>query len=127
MFVTESKNDRRRARQQRSRRRLRGTPERPRLTVFRSLRFIYAQVVDDSTGRVLAAASSRAAAASSRAAGAKAPAADNLAAARAVGQQIAAAAKSAGIEAVVFDRGGYVYHGRVRALAEAAREAGLRF
>ncbi len=120
MFVTESKNDRRRARQQRSRRRLRGTPERPRLTVFRSLRFIYAQVVDDSTGRVLAAASSRAA-------GAKAPAADNLAAARAVGQQIAAAAKSAGIEAVVFDRGGYVYHGRVRALAEAAREAGLRF
>ncbi|MGH9535199.1 MAG: 50S ribosomal protein L18 [Terriglobales bacterium] len=120
MLAIQSKNQRRRARQQRSHARLRGTAERPRLSVFRSLRYVYAQLVDDSTGRVLAAASSRTA-------GPQAPPADNLAAARAVGQRIAAAAQAAGIQAVVFDRGGYLYHGRVRALAEAAREAGLRF
>lgn len=120
MFIIASRNQRRRARQQRARVRLRGTPERPRLSIYRSLRYLYAQVVDDSSGRVLAAATTRAS-------GRQAPAADTLAAARALGQQIAAAAKAKGIEAVVFDRGGYVYHGRVRALAEAARQAGLQF
>lgn len=120
MLVTESKNQRRRARQQRARRRLLGTAERPRLSVYRSLRYIYAQLVDDSSGRVLAAASSRAP-------GKQAPPADNRAAAQAVGREIAAKSQALGITAVVFDRGGYVYHGRVRALAEAAREAGLRF
>jgi len=102
----------------RSRRRLSGTEQRPRLAVFRSLKHIYAQVIDDSKGITLAAASS----------GEKNGVnGGNLAGAKSVGQLVAERAKEKGIELVVFDRGGYLYHGRVKALADAAREAGLKF
>ena len=99
--------------------RIRGVPQRPRLAVFRSLRHIYAQVIDDLSGRTLAAASSQAKGAGA-AGGSRAGAAE-------VGKQIAERAKQAGVEQVVFDRGGRKFHGRVKALAEAAREAGLKF
>jgi len=102
----------------RIRRRLSGTEQRPRLAVFRSLKHIYAQVIDDSKGITLAAASS----------GEKNGVnGGNLAGAKSVGQLVAERAKEKGIELVVFDRGGYLYHGRVKALADAAREAGLKF
>ncbi len=113
------------ARQKRHRRirsRLHGTTERPRLSVFRSLKHMYAQVIDDSQGRTIAAASTLDATVR--------PDLGSLQkrdeAAR-VGQLIAERAKAAGITQVVFDRGGYLYHGRVQKLAEAAREAGLTF
>ena len=99
-----------------------GTPERPRLCVFRSLHHIYAQVIDDRTGRTLAAASSLDKEIRKQLKGG-----GNVAAAKVVGKAIAERARSAGIALVVFDRGGYKYHGRVQALAEAAREAGLKF
>ena len=95
-----------------------GTSERPRLAVFRSNRGIFAQLVDDGSGRTLAGASW---------VGLKGFKGDKSAQAKEVGKQVAAAAKKAGIEAVVFDRGGYLYHGRVKALAEGAREGGLKF
>ena len=120
MIDASSKNVRRRTRQQRARRRLRGSAARPRLNVFRSLNHIYAQLVDDDTGATLVAASSLQKAVSAGKGG-------NLAAAKAVGAAIAARAREKGIAAVVFDRGGYPYHGRVKALADAAREAGLQF
>ncbi|MCL6546116.1 MAG: 50S ribosomal protein L18 [Bryobacteraceae bacterium] len=104
----------------RIRKKVTGTPERPRLCVFRSLKHIYAQIIDDVHGRTLAAASS--AAKSSGLAGG-----GNVASAREVGRLIAERAKEKGIRRVVFDRGGYAYHGRVRALAEGAREGGLEF
>lgn len=94
-----------------------GTSERPRLTVFRSNRQIYAQVIDDMAGRTLAAASSLKLGLKSA----------NKEAAAKVGEEIARAAQGAGIVAVVFDRSGYLYHGRVKELAEAARKAGLKF
>lgn len=99
-----------------------GTPEKPRLCVYRSLKHIYAQVVDDTSGRVLTSASSLSQEA--RQGGVKG---GNVPSAKIVGQLIAEKAKAAGIERVVFDRGGYLYHGRVKALAEAAREKGLKF
>ncbi|NLF40844.1 50S ribosomal protein L18 [bacterium] len=111
----------RQRRQKRIRRRITGTPERPRLAVFRSLRYIYAQLIDDTTGTTLASATT---------AGKKAPVeggTGNVAAAKYVGKAIAEAAKAAGISAVVLDRAGYRYHGRVKALADAAREGGLQF
>jgi large subunit ribosomal protein L18 len=103
----------------RVRKKVAGTAERPRLNVFRSTSHIYAQVIDDVAGHTLAAASDLD----------KGLAADGNKTARAaaVGKAVAERAKSAGVTAVVFDRGGYQYHGRVRALAEAAREAGLGF
>ena len=104
----------------RIRRKLAGTTERPRLAVFRSLKHIYAQVIDDSTGRTLVSASSNEKGADSITGG-------NVAGAREVGKKVADRAKAAGINQVVYDRGGYIYHGRVKALAEAAREAGLEF
>jgi large subunit ribosomal protein L18 len=107
----------RRKRHSRLRLRLAGSSERPRLSVFRSTRFIYAQVIDDSTGRTLAAASSREAA--------LAGGPGKVDAAKAVGKALAERAKAAGVKAVVLDRGGYRYHGRVRSLAEGAREGGL--
>ena len=110
----------RRRRHLRIRRRLRGTGARPRLCVFRSLQHIYAQVIDDTSGRTLAAASTLDAALQGLS-GNKAERA------RAVGVAIAERASAAGITQVVFDRGGYQYHGRVRTLAEAAREGGLEF
>jgi len=106
-------------RHRRVRAKVRGTAERPRLVVFRSNRGIEAQLVDDDARRTLAAASHLNLPASFKG--------DKTAQAAAVGKALAAAAKKAGIEACVFDRGGYLYHGRVKALADAAREGGLRF
>ncbi len=106
----------------RVRRKVAGTPERPRLSVYRSLNHIYAQVIDDRTGRALASASSLDKETRKLLKGG-----GNVAAAKVVGKVIAERARAAGIEQVVFDRGGYKYHGRIQALAEAAREAGLKF
>ena len=102
----------------RIRRRVAGTTVRPRLAVFRSVKHIYAQVIDDTAGRTLVAASSNEKAGTSG---------GNLAGAKMIGKLVAERAKDKGIKAVVFDRGGYQYHGRVKALADAAREAGLEF
>ena len=96
-----------------------GTAERPRLSVFRSNKYIYAQLIDDLAGQTLAAASSKEA----DVAGDRKP----VDASKAVGAKIAERAKEAGVERAVFDRGGYRYHGRVKALAEGAREGGLQF
>jgi large subunit ribosomal protein L18 len=103
----------------RIRRKVRGTEARPRLAVFRSVAHIYAQVIDDSKGQTMVAASSIEKAAKTNG--------GNVAAAKAIGKAIAQRAQEKGIKQVVFDRGGYQYHGRVKALAEAAREAGLEF
>jgi large subunit ribosomal protein L18 len=111
-------------RHERVRQRVAGAPERPRLTVFRSLTHIYAQVIDDRSGRTLAAASDL------DVKEGKAPAAEKKGKtdrAKKVGTAIGEKAKAAGISEVVFDRGGYRYHGRVKALADGARETGLRF
>jgi len=107
---------------ERIRRKLAGTPERPRLAVFRSQAHIYAQVIDDDAGKTLCAASTL-----EKDLKEKSQKGANVAAAKAVGQLIATRAKEKGIEAVVFDRGGFQYHGRIKALADAAREAGLKF
>jgi len=109
-------------RHRRVRRKVFGTPERPRLVVFRSLAHTYAQVVDDTTGRTLAAVSTLQKSVRDGLKGT-----GNVEAARAVGREIARAARERGIERVCFDRGGRRYHGRVKAVADAAREAGLRF
>ncbi len=106
----------------RVRTRVTGTPERPRLCVYRSLGHIYAQLIDDRTGRTLASASSLDKEMRKQLKGG-----GNVAAAKVVGKAIAERARAAGVELVVFDRGGYKYHGRVQALAESAREAGLKF
>ena len=121
--MTEKSRDAlRRKRHDRIRLNLAGTSERPRLSVFRSSKHIYAQVVDDTTGRTLAAASSREA---DLAAARDGDRAGKLGPAHAVGKALAERAKAAGVKAVVLDRGGYQYHGRVRSLAEGAREGGL--
>ncbi|MHC4981791.1 MAG: 50S ribosomal protein L18 [Planctomycetota bacterium] len=109
-------------RKRRVRKRVTGTHQRPRLTVFRSHKNIYAQIIDDSAGRTLVAASSL-----EEAMCREVPCGGNRAAARVVGRTLAAKAAKAGIKRVVFDRNGYPYHGRVRELAEAAREGGLEF
>jgi large subunit ribosomal protein L18 len=160
MIETTNKNEIRARIHQRIRRKVRGTPERPRLAVFRSLSHIYAQIIDDSKGRTLVAASSGEKVLRDRATSEPAPAAapkaeapqadapkagkgekkggkktapvakargGNVAGARLIGKTIAERAKEHGIKHVVFDRGGYIYHGRVKALADAAREAGLEF
>lgn len=117
-----SRNQRRKRRHLRVRRKIMGTPERPRLNVFRSLSHIYAQVIDDVNGTTVAAASSLDEELMEDSEGKT-----KSERARLVGEAIAARASEQGIKEVVFDRGGYRYHGRVRALAEAAREAGLEF
>jgi len=117
----DSKNDIRLRIHKRIRRRVTGTPERPRLVVFRSVKHIYAQVIDDAKGHTMVAASSN------EKAGAKSASGGNVAGAKSIGKLIAERAKDKGIKNVVFDRGGYQYHGRIKALAEAAREAGLEF
>jgi large subunit ribosomal protein L18 len=114
-----SKNEIRERIHTRIRRKVRGTTERPRLAVFRSLCHIYAQVIDDSKGVTIASASSAEKSASIDG--------GNVAGATAIGKTVADRAKEKGIKQVVFDRGGYLYHGRIKALAEAAREAGLEF
>ena len=106
-------------RHRRVRAKLHGTAERPRLVVFRSNRGIEAQLVDDDAGKTLASASHLALAKSFKG--------DKTAQAEAVGKALAAAAKQAGVDTCVFDRGGYLYHGRVKALADGAREGGLEF
>ena len=106
---------------ERIRKHLSGTEARPRLCVFRSNKHIYAQIVDDSKGQTLVAASTLDADAKGGKAG------SNIAAAKTVGKIVAKRAIDKGIQAVLFDRGGYIYHGRVKALADAAREAGLKF
>ena len=113
-----SKNQIRQRIHTRIRRRVRGTSERPRLAVFRSVKHIYAQVIDDTQGQTIAAAGSVEKAAGSG---------GNIAGAKAIGKLVAQRAQDKGIKSVVFDRGGYHYHGRVKALADAAREAGLEF
>ncbi len=107
-------------RHERIRLRLAGTSSRPRLAVFRSLNHIYAQVIDDTSGQTLAAASSLDS-------GLRGAEGTKTADAKRVGQLVAERAKAVGVEKVVFDRAGFQYHGRVRSLAEAAREAGLDF
>ena len=105
----------------RIRRKLRGTTERPRLAVFRSVAHIYAQVIDDVEGKTLVSASS----VDKGSRGSKGG--GNVAAAKTIGKLVAERAKEKGVKQVVFDRGGYQYHGRIKALADAAREAGLEF
>jgi len=117
-----SKDAHRRRVHARVRTRLAGTPERPRLNVYRSVAHIYAQVIDDRGGRTIASASSVDKETKKNLKGG-----GNIASAKAVGKVIAERAKAAGVTQVVFDRGGYKYHGRVKALADAAREAGLKF
>jgi len=108
---------RRRRRRLSNRHRVSGTPGRPRLAVYRSSKHIYAQIIDDLAGHTLAAASTQSASASG----------SGVEAAKAVGKAVAEKAKAAGVTDVVFDRGGCIYHGRVKALAEGAREGGLSF
>jgi large subunit ribosomal protein L18 len=117
-----AKHKRQQRRRFRVRNKIQGTTERPRLSVFRSSKHIYAQLIDDLTGRTLAAASSMM---SELHAGM--PYGGNVKAAKAVGQKLAEVAKAAGIQKAAFDRGHYRYHGRVKALAEGAREGGLQF
>jgi large subunit ribosomal protein L18 len=121
MLTKSSKNETRQRVHQRIRTKLAGTPERPRLTVYRSLNHIYAQLIDDSQGVTLVAASTAEGKKATRRTG------GNLASAKETGKAIAERAKQKGISKVVFDRGGYLYHGRIKALADAAREAGLQF
>jgi large subunit ribosomal protein L18 len=106
----------------RVRRKVQGSPERPRLCVFRSLRHIYAQVIDDARGHTLVAASSQEGEGDR-----ESPVQPKVTASQAVGKLVAERALAQGITQVVFDRGGYKYHGRVKALAEASREGGLEF
>jgi large subunit ribosomal protein L18 len=115
-----SAEQKRRRRHFRVRRRVSGAPERPRLVVFRSLRHIYAQLVDDTTGRVLLGVADNSE-------GVAAEGKGKVAKGFAVGLALAAKAKHAGVTRVVFDRAGYAYHGRVRAVAEGARKGGLEF
>jgi large subunit ribosomal protein L18 len=114
-----SRLDARRRRHFRVRKAVIGTSQRPRLAVFRSNRYLYAQVIDDQTGRTLAAASSQEAPLRSKTL--------TVATATEIGKLVAERAKEAGVAAVVFDRGGYTYHGRIKALADAARASGLEF
>ena len=114
-----SRKDARSRRHTRVRKRVRGTAERPRLAVFRSNKYIYAQVINDAEGRTLAAASSQEDDLRSNSL--------NIDTASKVGTLVATRAKDAGVSAVVFDRGGYKFHGKVKALADAAREEGLDF
>jgi len=121
MLTKISKNTNRRYIHERIRKKILGTSERPRLNVYRSLNHIYVQVIDDLHGATLVSANSAEGKKGEKRTG------GNVAAAKAVGKAIAERAKAKGITKVVFDRGGYIYHGRLKALADAAREAGLQF
>jgi large subunit ribosomal protein L18 len=116
MITQTKRNEIRRRIHARIREKLSGTAERPRLNVYRSLNHIYAQVIDDQTGQTLISASTI-----------KSKTGGNVAAAKEIGKAVAEKAVAKGIKRVVFDRGGYLYHGRIKALADAAREAGLEF
>ena len=119
MIHKTNKTEIRRRVHKRIRRKLAGTAERPRLAVYRSEAHIYAQIIDDTDGKTLVAASSVDKAAKTNG--------GNVAGAKAIGKLVAQRAKEKGVARVVFDRGGFAYHGRIKALAEAAREAGLEF
>jgi large subunit ribosomal protein L18 len=119
----QQKRSRRIRAHRRVRNRVRGTSERPRLAVYRSLQHLYAQLIDDDQGTTLAQASTL----DKEVAGQLKASRSNKEAARLVGQVIAERAKASGIESVVFDRGGFIYHGRIQQIAEGAREKGLRF
>lgn len=122
MIKKPCKNDIRKRKHARVRKKISGTPERPRLCVYRSLGHIYAQVIDDVAGRTLVSASTL-----DQAIKDKVEFGGNTKGAAEVGKLVAEKALAAGVDTVVFDRSGYIYHGRVAALAEAAREAGLKF
>ncbi len=141
MLTRITKNEKRGHVHDRIRKKMQGTAERPRLNVYRSLNHIYVQVIDDLHGKTLVSAST---AEGNKAEGKKSsaketnggkaedkkeqrPTGGNVASAKAIGKAIAERAKAKGVTKVVFDRGGYIYHGRVKALADAAREAGLKF
>ena len=119
MITKEQKNKKRVRVHDRIRKRLEGSTERPRLSIYRSTNHIYAQIIDDLHGKTIVAAST--------VEGKGHKTGGNLASAKEVGKSVAEKAKAKGITKVVFDRGGYLYHGRVKALADAAREAGLKF
>ena len=121
MLTRVTKNEKRGHVHDRIRKKMQGTAERPRLNVYRSLNHIYVQVIDDLHGTTLVSASTAEGKKEDRRSG------GNVAAAKAIGKTIAERAKAKGVTKVVFDRGGYIYHGRVKAVAEAAREAGLQF
>ena len=121
MFNKSGKNATRQRVHDRIRKKVMGTSERPRLNVYRSLNHIYVQVIDDLHGKTIVSASTAEGKKGERRSG------GNLAAAKAIGKAVAERAKAKGIEKVVFDRGGYLYHGRIKALADAAREGGLQF
>lgn len=119
--MSKDQNEARKRRHRRIRMKISGTPERPRLNVFRSLEHIYAQVIDDVAGHTIASASTKDKEIAAMAAGKK-----KTEQATIVGKVVAQRALDAGIKEVVFDRGGYIYHGRVKALADGAREGGLK-
>jgi large subunit ribosomal protein L18 len=125
MITKTSKDQTRQKVHTRIRKKLLGTTERPRLNVYRSVNHIYAQVIDDARGVTLVSATSVEKGKGIK--GDKRPTGGNVGSAKEVGKLIAERAKQKGISKVVFDRGGYLYHGRIKALAEAAREAGLEF
>ncbi|WP_425445969.1 50S ribosomal protein L18 [Dethiothermospora halolimnae] len=122
MLKKVSKNVKRKKRHLRLRNKIQGTPDRPRLNVYRSSKHIYAQVIDDLKGHTIASASTL-----DKELDGKVETTGNKEAAKMVGELIAKRAVEKGVEKVIFDRGGYVYHGRIKELAEAAREAGLKF
>ena len=121
MLTRITKNEKRGHVHDRILKKMQGTAERPRLNVYRSLNHIYVQVIDDLHGKTLVSASTAEGKKEDRRTG------GNVASAKAIGKTIAERAKAKGVTQVVFDRGGYIYHGRVKAVADAAREAGLKF
>ncbi len=121
MLTKITKNEKRGHVHERIRKKMQGTADRPRLNVYRSLNHIYVQVIDDLHGKTLVSASTAEGKKEDRRTG------GNVASAKVVGKTIAERAKAKGVTQVVFDRGGYIYHGRIKAVAEAAREAGLKF
>ena len=121
MITAPQRNQTRQRVHQRIRAKMTGSAERPRLNVYRSLNHIYTQIIDDAAGTTVASASTVLKKGEEKVSG------GNVEAARRVGKLIAERAQAAGIKKVVFDRGGYLYHGRIKALADAAREAGLEF
>jgi large subunit ribosomal protein L18 len=125
MIGKASKDQTRQKIHSRIRKKIIGTSERPRLSVYRSVSHVYAQVIDDTKGTTIVSATSVEKGKGVK--GEKRPTGGNVASAKEIGKLIAERAKEKGIKKVVFDRGGYLYHGRVKALADAAREAGLKF
>jgi len=123
MAKTQERSLRRKRTHRRVRARVSGTSERPRLSVYKSSKYIYAQVIDDLKGETVAQASSSEPALRTRFEGGG----DSRAAAKVIGETVAERAREKGIERVVFDRGGYIYHGRIKAVADGAREKGLEF